>query len=241
MCTAFEHAPWVSGGFEFTTLNETRYCTQRPALANSSFSIDTASWTPADYDLHYQTIIWTGVNGVEMNSTDPDRVELCITAPYTSTCTLLSLSKPSMHRRHKLMGGPPLHPTHTDVTAETITVIQVVASNSTQGTPTAQVSSALTTLTPGTPRPNPVNDVNTNSDDGYTSGMPRPNPIEDVNTNTDEGYATAGVAKVASAPSATGNPAPAASQPAGAAFQAARVPVGAAAGAIIVAALAMLA
>lgn len=119
-------------------------------------------------------------------------------------------------------------------------MIQVIASNSTQGTPTAQVSSALTTLTPGTPRPNPVNDVTTNSDDGYTSGMPRPNPVQDVNTNTDEGYGTAGVAKVASAPSATGNPAPAASQPAGAAFQVARVSIGAAAGAMSVAALAML-
>lgn len=86
--TAFERAPWVTGGSEFTPLNETRYCTQRPAQANSSFSVDTASWTPANYDLHYQTIIWTGANGVELNFTDPNRVEICITAPYTSACPL---------------------------------------------------------------------------------------------------------------------------------------------------------
>lgn len=101
--TAFEHAPWVSGGFEFTPLNETRYCIQRPALANSSFSIDTASWTPANYDLHYQTTLWTGVNDVEMNFTDPNRVELCITAPYTSACPLCLLFRPNLNCGHKLM------------------------------------------------------------------------------------------------------------------------------------------
>ena len=81
----FKNGAWNETTLVFTPLNETRYCTLRPGNSEATFSYDTSTWTPGSYDLHVRTIVFKGeANGVEVNSTDPNRVELCISAPFTS-------------------------------------------------------------------------------------------------------------------------------------------------------------